>query len=69
MLSAAKLLEYWGIVDTLPPLVFYGLVPWLLLLCNMLWVDVSWLRSSKTGGQANEILNRCTDGLRQLEAY
>lgn len=41
MLSAAKLLQYWGIAETWPPFIFFGIVPWLLFALNMAGVQVS----------------------------
>ncbi len=40
MLSAAKLMQYWEPENWLPPLIFFGLVPWFLFILNMAGVQV-----------------------------
>jgi len=41
MLGAAKLLSYWSPAPVWPPLIFYGLMPWLLFALNLCGVDAS----------------------------
>jgi hypothetical protein len=41
MIGSAKLLLFWDVKSWWPPFTFYGLSPWVLLVINMLWVDVS----------------------------
>ena len=41
MLSAAKLMLYWQPENWLPPMIFFGLVPWFLFILNMAGVQVS----------------------------
>jgi hypothetical protein len=40
MLGAYKLLSYWGPAKYIGPLVFYGIMPWLLFALNLCGVDV-----------------------------
>lgn len=42
MLSAANLLSYWSPAAVWPPLIFYGIVPWLLFAINLSGVGVRY---------------------------